>query len=78
MSDSILIKNWSELSKVESNLDYHLEITPKNGNGWIIDSESGKYVEYLSTHTFYEGSYECSTRRLKHYGFDVTIDNWDK
>lgn len=33
---------------------------------------------YLSTHTFYGGSYRRSTELLKSHGFDVEIDNWDK
>lgn len=78
MSGDKLIKDWVELSQVKSRLDYHLEITPQNGNGWIVDSKSGKSIEYLSTHTFYGSNYEYSTKLLKRYGFDVTIDNWDK
>lgn len=33
---------------------------------------------YLSTHTFYGGTYEHSTKVLQEHGFDVEIDNWDK
>ena len=33
---------------------------------------------YLSTHTFYGGTYKHSTKVLQEHGFDVEIDNWDK
>lgn len=78
MNDKTLVKDWVQLSKVKSSQDYHLEIKPEDGNGWIVDSRTGDHVEYLSTHTFYGSQHEFSTRQLSKYGFDVEVDNWDK
>ena len=69
-----LIKNWDELKECKS--DTHiLEI--EDGCGWITENTTG-YIEYLSTHTFYGGTHEESTKTLQECGFDMEIDNWDK
>lgn len=72
------IHNWKELSEVPDSDNYKLEITPKNGNGWVLCKETGKSIHYLSTHTFYGRNHDCSTKKLQSYGFDVVLDNWDK
>ena len=72
-----LIKNWSDLAKVEPTDNYYLDITPKNGNGWVMNRATGKSESYLSTHTFYGSNHQNSTIKLQRYGFDVVIDNWD-
>ena len=75
------IKNWEELSKVPNSKTHSLEITPKDGNGWINplvptdDVLGGK--EYLSTHTFYGKTHEYSTKKLQSCGFNVVLANWD-
>ena len=79
------IRNWEELSKVESNANYKLNIID-NCRGWIlpkVETEETKknYFEHhvcLSTHTFYGLFYKDSTKLLQKYGFDVELDNWDK
>jgi len=76
------ITNWEELSKLPDSKTHKLEITPEDGNGWIIrlnpndDFLEGR--EYLSTHTFYGKTHEYSTKLLHGCGFDVVLDNWDK
>jgi hypothetical protein len=72
-----LIGNWVELSEVPCNKEYWLDITPKEGNGWIINKE-GNGIMYLSTHTFYGHNHEYSTRILQTYGFNVELKNWDR
>ena len=76
------IKTWEELANVTDSEHYTLDITPKDGNGWIKakDGEGrfGDISEYLSTHTFYGSQYKFSTELLQRYGFDVTIANWDE
>lgn len=72
-----LISTWQQLSEVKSTKGYHLEITPEDGNGWIIKTDSDEWVQYLSTHTFYGSQHESSTEMLQHYGFDVVLENWD-
>ena len=77
-----LIKTWEELAKVPDSENYTLDITPEDGNGWIVAKDgSGRFggmVEYLSTHTFYGSQYAYSTELLQQYGFDVVIANWDE
>lgn len=72
-----LIKNWKELAEVPESETHKLEITPENGNGWIICKETGDHVQYLSTHTFYGLDYEYNTELLQKHGFDVQLANWD-
>ncbi len=73
-----LISGWEELSNVEPSEKYYLQITPENGNGWVMDKDTGKSERYLSTHTFYGGNHENSTRKLQEYGFNVVLANWDE
>jgi hypothetical protein len=77
---SILITSWQELKDLTLKSETHtLEIDVDGCNGSINkkDSDSFKDYHYLSTHTFYEGTYEWSTARLQDCGFNVVIDNWD-
>lgn len=82
-----LIRDWKELLALPPNDKYM--IVDKDGygyNAWIVPIEETpetqenyfKHHMYLSTHTFYGGSYERSTKILQKFGFDVEIDNWDK
>lgn len=80
-----LIKNWTELAKVQPSNKYKIEVDLEYGNGWIKPIEETeethknyfKHHYYLSTHTFYGSNYEHSTEILQRFGFDVEIDNWD-
>ena len=72
------IRDWVELAKVPPSESYHLSIVPKDGNGWVVHTESGESVEYLSTHTFYSKTHGYSTGLLQGYGFNVEIANWDE
>lgn len=80
-----LIKNWRELSEIEPNNKYKIEVDIECGYGWIkpiVETEETeenyfKHHYYLSTHTFYGSNYEHSTKILQGFGFDVEIDNWD-
>jgi cystathionine beta-lyase/cystathionine gamma-synthase len=72
-----LIKTWDELKECKS--DTHiLEI--EHCCGWIhpIVPAPVKDHHYLSTHTFYGGTHEYSTKILQSCGFDVEIANWDE
>ena len=69
-----LIKNWEELSKVPPTSEYKIVVL--SGRGVIIKIASGNYVEYLSTHTFCSSTHEYSSRRLRKYGFNVTLASW--
>lgn len=78
-SDHLLIKDWEELAKVPASKTHFLEIDVEGCFGWIKSKEnSGKFWPYLSTHTFYGSNHKRSTYVLRKYGFNVTIDNWDK
>jgi hypothetical protein len=75
-----LIKTWDELKECTSET-HILEIG--DCNGWIhpkndIDQNSFEGHHYLSTHTFYGGMNELSTRLLQQCGFDVELENWDE
>lgn len=75
-----LIRNWADLAKVpDSDAGYTLEIDVEGCHGWIKKKGvDGWLGDYLSTHTFYGSNYLQSTRILRRYGFNITIDNWDK
>lgn len=82
-----LIKTWEELYKLPPSEKYMIVDLDGHGyNGWIVpieetDETKENYFDhhvYLSTHTFYGGSYQRSTEILQKYGFNVEIDNWDK
>lgn len=75
-----LIKTWDELKECTSET-HTLEI--EDCCGWIHaknvkDDDNGGYGHYLSTHTFYGGTHEYSTKLLQSCGFDVEIANWDE
>ena len=78
-----VIKDWNDLVGLESE-KYKLEIDVDGGCGWIVpktkknESEDFMRSHYLSTHTFYGGSYKGYTKLLQKCGFDVELDNWDK
>jgi hypothetical protein len=74
-----LIKNWEELSKVPPSKTHYLKITPEDGNGMIMEN-GGEEIrgKYLSTHTFYDSSYNYSTKLLNKCGFDVQLVSWDE
>ena len=71
-----LISTWDELAECKSETHY-LEI--EDCCGWILPTiDNGECHIYLSTHTFYGGMHEYSTKILQKCGFNVIIDNWDK
>lgn len=72
-----LIRDWKELK--EANLDNgKVKVSVDEYNGWIVNKRTGRSLWYLSTHSFYGLNYEDTTNRLRCYGFNVEIDNWDK
>lgn len=74
------IKNWNEL-KEEKSPTHIIEMDESGYCGWItpkIDDGSWKNKHYLSTHTFYGGTNEYSTKILQECGFNVVLANWDK
>ena len=71
-----LIKTWDELKECKSET-HILEI--EDCCGWIhCKLDKGKHAHYLSTHTFYGGTYKNSTKLLQACGFDVELANWDE
>lgn len=72
-----LINNWAELKAVPDSATHRLSISIGDGNGWIVNKETGKHERYLSTHTFYGLDFEYSTKLLQEHGFDVQLANWD-
>ena len=71
-----LIKSWTDLVGLEND-EYRLEIDVERCTGYIIRKSTDEHVEYLSTHTFYGGTYKYYTYWLQRYGFDVQLENWD-
>ena len=71
-----LIKTWEELVGLESD-EYRLEIDVEHCYGYIIRKSTNENVEYLSTHTFYGGTYKYYTYQLQKCGFDIQLENWD-
>lgn len=74
---AVKIDNWHELANVAESDTHRLEITPDDGNGWIVSKETGEYETYLSTHTFYGSEHERSSKLLQDHGFNVQLANWD-
>ena len=73
-----LVRNWSDLASLPESETHRLEIDVANCNGWIIEKRPIKgYNYYLSTHTFYGGKHEYSTRILRECGWNVVCANWD-
>jgi hypothetical protein len=75
------INTWEELSKCTSET-HILDIDVEGCNGWVRPkipnpNDMWEGLHYLSTHTFYGGTYEYSTEVLQSCGFDVEIANWD-
>lgn len=85
-SKPTLITDWDELAKLPPSDTHRLEIDTEYCNGWIApldEADTGSFDAtsdkvYLSTHTFYWGSHEYSTKVLRESGFNVTIANWDE
>lgn len=76
-----LIENWEQLDNLETD-NYIIEVDKKFYNGHIkskgFEMDDDTYWNsYLSTHTFYGGSYKASTRILRELGFNIQIKNWD-
>jgi hypothetical protein len=76
---TVLIKTWEELSKCKSET-YDIKVNLSNCNGWITPKkntdDSWRGSHYLSTHTFYELTYQYSTKILQQCGFDVQLESW--
>ena len=75
------IESWEELREIKSPT-HDLEIDLEGGCGWISPKESDKDSwegrHYLSTHTFYGGTFKSSTEILQSCGFNVELANWDE
>ena len=70
------IKTWEDLVGLEND-KYKLEIDLEYGSGWIRPKHNKDEISiYLSTHTFYEGNHEYSSKLLQKYGFDVQLESW--
>ena len=77
MNDNpIFIAGWEELREVKDSENYTIEF--EEGNGWILDKKTKETKHYLSTHTFYGGTYKYSTKILQECGFNVELANWDE
>lgn len=79
--EPILIRHWGELANVPDSETHRLEIDVGDCCGWICRRDTPRVDDgghYLSTHTFYGPNYQGSTLLLRRYGFNVTLDNWDK
>ena len=74
--NNVLVSSWVELSKIQASETHYLDI--EEFCGWVRRVGSDETETYLSTHTFYGKEHERSTALLRGFGFDVTIDNWDK
>ena len=76
----VLIEDWDGLVGLE-NEKYKLEIDLDGGNGWVIKKgeteEEDNGMLYLNTHTFYERNYDWTSKKLREYGFNVQLSNWD-
>lgn len=73
-----LIPDWEALAKVPPSATHFLDIDINGGNGWVV--KKGDELEtghYLSTHAFYGSNHRRSTLRLRQFGFNVTLANWD-
>lgn len=78
-NESLFIKDWYELDKINKESDTHrLEIDVEGGNGWIMAKNKKDKDHYLSTHTFYALNYIHSTNLLRSCGFNVKLKNWDE
>lgn len=67
------ISTWEELSELQPSRTHRIEIEDDMFAGWIINLDTGKYDNYLSTHTFYKGSSEHYTDMLQRFGFNVVL-----
>lgn len=77
------IKTWEELDGLTSwDGRYRVEVDFENGCGQIVptfhveDKDYWDHTEYLSTHTFYEGTYKAYTQILRKFGFNVQLVSW--
>lgn len=78
-----VIKTWEELAGLESE-HYKIDVDLKHYCGWIrpkVETDETEinywnHHEYLSTHTFYEGSHKYYTDILQMFGFDVELGSW--
>ena len=78
-----VIKSWEELDGLESE-HYKIDVDLEYYSGWIrpkVETDETKtnywgHHEYLSTHTFYEGSHKKYTDILQRFGFDVELESW--
>jgi hypothetical protein len=73
----LLIHNWEELAALPDSETHSIKVE-HNCCGWMISKEPKGLdnLNYLSTHTFYESTYENSTKRLQECGFNVQLKSW--
>lgn len=77
-----LIEDWAGLVGLEND-NYYLDIDLHGCNGWVRpkhefpDDEYYMHNIYLSTHTFYGGTYFMYTTILRECGFNIQLQNWD-
>ena len=80
--DPKLISTWSELVGLEND-NYRIEIDEDRCSGHVVpkfevnDDEFFDHHIYLSTHTFYGGTYFMYTVKLRNMGFNIQLANWD-
>ena len=78
----VFIRGWLDLSKAVSD-HYYIEIDEDKGSGHVYpkfmvsDKDYYDHMMYLSTHTFYGSMYAYSTMKLRQFGFNVQLANWD-
>lgn len=73
---TVIIKDWDELSKIESPTHY-IEVDERGCNALVWHkSKEDDFPHYLSTHTFYESQYVQSTELLQSCGFNVILESW--
>ena len=71
----LLIHNWKELSEVEDSETHQLEI--EDHCGWIRSKSNDDIEYYLSTHTFYDSTFQSSSKILQAHGFNVQLKSLD-
>lgn len=78
MEKQYFIRDWEDLAKVVNMSDSH-DIVMKEYSAWIKPKirDTRSHGHYLSTHTFYGGSYKRYNKMLTDSGFNVQLANWD-
>jgi len=67
-----LIRTWEELGAL-CTPQYEIKVGSCGAD--VVEISTGNFIEYLSSHTFYDKTYNDYTRILRGLGFDVQIEN---